>query len=211
MRARPARDSNPRVLGGSARPSREAGLTLLELLFVIAIGATLAAIALPLTGNALDEIRTRTAARYLEGQIMRARMDAIKRSRAVGLRFEPWNGGYLFGVYVDGNGNGIRTTDIAQGLDPELATPERLSDKFPGTRFELAPDIPDIDGNTGGLRDGLRIGTARILTLTPDGTATSGTFYVRGRRAQCAVRVMGVSGRTRVLQYRPGEGAWIPR
>lgn len=112
---------------------------------------------------------------------------------------------------MDGNGNGIRTTDIGQSLDPELATPERLSDKFPGTRFELMADIPDIDGNTGGTRDGVRVGSARILTLTPDGTSSSGTLYVRGRSAQYAVRVMGVTGRTRVLQYRPGEGAWIAR
>jgi hypothetical protein len=142
---------------------------------------------------------------------MRARMDAIKRSRAVGLRFEPWNGDYVFGVYVDGNGNGIRTTDIGRSLDPELATPERLSDKFPGTRFELMAEIPDIEGNTGGTRDGVRVGSARILTLTPDGTSSSGTLYVRGRSAQYAVRVMGVTGRTRVLQYKPGEGAWIAR
>lgn len=199
------------LAGGRARPAREWGVTLLELLFAIAIGVTLTVIALPLTGNALDEIRTRMAARYLEGQIMRARIDAIRRSRAVALKFEPWEGDYRFGVYADGNGNGLRSSEIAQGIDAELAEAERLSDKYPGVRFELLPDIPDIDGNTGGTRDGLRIGTARILTLTPDGTATSGTMYVRGKRAQCAVRVLGVTGRTRVLQYVSGEGEWIPR
>jgi Tfp pilus assembly protein PilE len=50
------------LAGGRARPAREWGLTLLELLFAIAIGVTLTVIALPLTGNALDEIRTRMAA-----------------------------------------------------------------------------------------------------------------------------------------------------
>ena len=71
--------------------------------------------------------------------------------------------------------------------------------------------MPDIDGNTGGTRDGLRIGSARILTLTPLGSSTPGTLYVRGRRAQCAVRVLGATARTRVLQYRGGEGVWIQR
>jgi type II secretory pathway pseudopilin PulG len=196
---------------GGARATPQSGLTILELLFTIAIGATITVIALPLTGNAVDEIRTRMAARYMEGQIMRARMDALRRSRAVGLRFEPWEGDYLFAMYADGNGNGIRTADIALAIDMQLVAPDRLSDKYPGVRFELLPDIPEIDGDTGGTRDGLRIGTSRILTLTPDGSSSSGTLYVRGRRAQCAVRVLGVTGRTRVLQYSPGARAWIVR
>jgi type II secretory pathway pseudopilin PulG len=196
---------------GGARARPQSGLTILELLFTMAIAATITVIALPLTGNAVDEIRTRMAARYLEGQIMRARMDALRRSRAVGLRFVPSEGDYLFGVYADGNGNGIRTADIALAIDTELFAPERLGDKYPGVRFELMPDVPEIDGNTGGARDGVHIGTARILSLTPDGSSSSGTLYLRGRRAQYAVRVMGVTGRTRVLQYVTGEGAWISR
>ena len=38
--------------------------------------------------------------------------------------------------------------------------------------------------------------------MSADGTATSGTLYVRGRRVQYAVRVLGVTGRTRMLQYK---------
>ena len=53
------------------------------------------------------------------------------------------------------------------------------------------------------------IGSSRILTLGPDGTATSGTLYVRGRRGQYAVRILGITGRTRVLRFHPGTGQWI--
>jgi hypothetical protein len=59
--------------------------------------------------------------------------------------------------------------------------------------------------------DGVRIGTAGILSMISDGTATSGTLYIRGRRRQYAVRVLGVTGRTRVLQYSPGDRSWIGR
>ena len=199
------------VPSGTARALRQSGLTLLELLFVVSIMATLTVIALPLSGNALDEIRTRMAARYLESRIMLARMEAIRRSCAVGLRFEPFDGDYVFATYADGNGNGIRAADIALAIDSPLVPAERLSDKYPGVRFELMADVPEIDGNTGGTRDGLRIGSARILTLTPIGSSTSGTLYVSGRRAQCAVRVLGATARTRVLQYHAGEGVWIQR
>jgi hypothetical protein len=40
------------------------------------------------------------------------------------------------------------------------------------------------------------------VSFTPDGTASSGTVYVRGRGgAQYAVRVLGATARTRVLRY----------
>jgi hypothetical protein len=45
--------------------------------------------------------------------------------------------------------------------------------------------------------------------VSPDGTATSGTLYVQGSRAQYAVRVLGATGRTRVLKYERGSGAWV--
>jgi type II secretory pathway pseudopilin PulG len=212
-------DSRVRRLCGSswaracpvAQRGHATGLTVLELMFALAIAATLTAIALPLGGNAVDEMRTAAAARYVAGEVMFARMDAIKRSRAVGLRFQPWDGDYLYAMFVDGNANGIRTTDIEQGADPPLLAAGRLGDRFPNVRLELMPDVPDIDGNTGGTLDGVRIGSARILTLSPDGTSSSGTLYVRGQNAQYAVRVFGVTGRTRVLQYRRGQAAWVSR
>ena len=169
--------------------AQPAGLTVLELMFTLALAATLTAIALPLAGNAIDEMRTAAAARFVSGEVMAARMEAIKRSRPVGLRFQEWDGGYLYTTFVDGNANGIRTADIEQGIDAPLSLGGRLSDKFADVRFELMPDDPDLDGNTAGSLDGIRIGSARILTLSPDGTSSSGTLYVRGRNAQYAVRI----------------------
>jgi hypothetical protein len=59
--------------------------------------------------------------------------------------------------------------------------------------------------------DGVRIGTSRILTLGPDGTATSGTLYLHGRRAQFAVRILGATGRTRLLRFDPGGRRWVSK
>jgi hypothetical protein len=164
-----------------------------------------------LTSNALDEMRTAVAARYVAGRIAAARLDAVKRASAIALRFEPVGGDYLFAAYEDGNGNGVRTADIRAGVDRPLGPLEMIGDKFPGVVFGLAPGVPDADGETSSSTDGVRIGTARLLTLGADGTATSGTLYVRGRRGQYAVRVLGVTGRTRMLQYRAGERTWLSR
>ena len=118
----------------------------------------------------------------------------------------------MFSTYTDGNQNGIRTTDIASGVDPIDATGERLADRFASVRFGLAAAVPDLDG----VRqmtdtDGVRIGSPKILTLSPDGTASSGTVYLRGARAQYAVRVLGATGRTRVFQYQRGANQWVLR
>jgi len=61
-------------------PVQPQGFSLLEVLLVTSIVATLAAVSIPVTAGALDELRTSMAARYLEGRIMHARATAVKRS-----------------------------------------------------------------------------------------------------------------------------------
>jgi len=179
---------------------------------VLAVAGTLTGLAVPLAASALDEMRTAMAARYLAGTIVAARLDALRRSAAVALRFESSGDEIGFGVYVDGNGNGIRTADIASGIDVPQSPRHRLRDHFPAVRFGLAAGIADLDDTRRTEEDaGVHVGSAGILTLSPDGTATSGTLYVRGQRSQYAVRVLGATARTRVFQYHAGARAWIAR
>jgi type II secretion system GspH-like protein len=173
--------------------------------------ATLSAITVATTRDGIDELRTSTAARYLGARLMYARIDAVKRSTCIALRFEPASDDYRYATYHDGNGNGVRTVDIGAHIDLPLTPAELLRDKFPGVRFELMPNVPDADGAVSASRDGVRIGAARILTMSPDGTATAGTLYLHGRRSQYAVRVVGATGRVRVLQYRAATKTWVTR
>jgi hypothetical protein len=191
--------------------SEECGLTLIELLLVVSLGVVMAGMALPVTDAALDDLHTGAAARYIAGLVLNDRMDALKRARSVGLRFEPSESDYVFEPYVDGNGNGVRTVDIRAGVDPSIGAGQRLSERFPGVHFGLQAGLPDADGVRSASTDGVRIGSARILATAPDGTATSGTLYLQGRRAQYAVRVLGATARTRVLKFEPGPGTWTSR
>jgi prepilin-type N-terminal cleavage/methylation domain-containing protein len=187
------------------------GFTLIELLFVVSLMTVLLGIAVPISGDAIDDMRTGAAARYLAGRITSSRLEAINRSRAVGLQFLASSPDYQFAPYVDGNGNGVRTADIRAGLDPPVGASRQIGDDFRDVRFGLGAGVPDIDGLRTTSIDGVRIGTARILTMSPDGTATSGTLYLQGRHAQYAVRVLGATGRTRVLKYEAGDHTWISR
>jgi type II secretory pathway pseudopilin PulG len=187
------------------------GLTLIELLFTMALGITITGIAVPLMGNAVDAIHAASAARYVAGRIMSIRMDAVRRSTCVALRFQPVGADYAFAPFEDGNGNGVLTADIQAGVDRQLAAYERLGDKFSGIQFKLGLGVPDANGVSGTGEDGVRIGTPQILTMSPDGTATSGTLYLAGKGGQYAVRVLGATGRTRVLYFHHGDLTWYAR
>ena len=178
------------------------GFTVLELLFVMAIAGTLAAIAVSHGLRALDEFHTRNAARHLAQRIASARIDAVRRSTAHGLRFTASAADYTMTAVIDGNGNGVRTSELASGVDRVVGDPERIDSHFPGVSFGFHEGVPDADGNPPGSLDGVRIGASRLLVVQIDGTATSGTLYLRGRgRTQYAVRILGVTGRVRVLRF----------
>ena len=183
------------------------GYSLIELLLVVALATVLAGIAVPMTRGAVEEVRAAGAARHLAAVVADARLDSIRRSSSVGLRFERVDEDYRFRAYLDGNGNGLRTAEIASGMDRPLARAERLSDEFPGVALGLLPGIPDLDGSSAS-RDGVRIGTSRILSVSPDGSCTGGTLYIRGVRSQYAVRILGATGRARLFRYDRGAGRW---
>ena len=104
----------------------------------------LAAVSIPVTAGALDELRTSMAARYLEGRIMNARATAVRQSTRIGLRFEAVGTDRRIGEYADGKGNGVRATDIAAGVDPEVAQAEFIGSLFPGVGFGLHSGVSDV-------------------------------------------------------------------
>lgn len=161
----------------------------------------MAAMALPQAFATLDRSRARGAARYLAARAALARAQAASRSAYVALRFEGTGSGVTFRMFVDGNGNGVRTRDIAARVDRPIDSSVRFSDMFPGVGFGLSTGSGDGEP--------LRIGATRLLSFSPLGTATSGTLYLRSRDGtQLAVRVFGATGRTRVLRYEPRTRQW---
>jgi hypothetical protein len=105
-------------------------------------------------------------------------------------------------VVEDGNGDGVRSADIALRIDRVIEPPVLLADLFPGVAIGLAPQTPATQA--------VQLGGTSILSFTPMGTATSGSVYVLGRDGtQWAVRVLGVTGRVRLLRYVPSTGGWV--
>jgi type II secretory pathway pseudopilin PulG len=201
------------VSGQAARGERVGsanGFSIVELMFGISIAGTITAIAVPQALQALDEYRTRAAAHYLAMRLAHARTGAIKRSTYVGLRFEAVGADYRFTEVADGNGNGLGTVDVQRGEDPAIAAPDMLAWHFQGVTFGILAGVPDANGLAAGTLDGVRLGSSALLSMNPNGSSSSGTLYVHGRRrAQFAVRVLGETGRIRVLRYDAHRLAWV--
>jgi Tfp pilus assembly protein FimT len=168
-------------------------------MFVAATVAIVAAAAVPQLTAGVERTRAASAARYLAGRLAFARSQAVSRSANVALLLTTDGGTFTSALYVDGSGNGVRTRDIGAGVDSVIAPPVRLADVFPGVVLSL--DDP---------ADTLAPDTSALMSFTPTGTASSRTLYLRGRDgSQFAVRVLGATGRTRVLRYAPAIRAWI--
>ena len=177
------------------------GYSLIELMFVAALMAVIAGAAVPPILGSLDRSRGLIAAKYLGSRFALARSLAVTRRAAIGLRFVDDPQGISVEVYQDGNRNGILTADIERQIDRPIEPPMRLFELFPGVQIGLAAGVPAVDA--------VQLGRTNILSFSPAGTATSGTIYVRGRDGtQWAVRVLGATGRMRVLKYVPRTGEW---
>jgi type II secretory pathway pseudopilin PulG len=202
-----------RVFDGPLRAfAASSGYTLVELLFALVLSLTLGAVAAPQLLAAVDDVRAAGAVRYLATKLQQARMEAIARSADVGWQFVAREGGYTYAPYVDGNGNGIRTRDIQSGIDPPIGVVDRLADHFAGVDFGVGPGLPPPDrGGAAPGTDPIKLGSSNILTFSALGTSSSGSLYVRGRRdAQFVVRILGETGRVRVLKFDPRTQTWKP-
>lgn len=187
------------------------GFTGLEVLFAVALLATLSSISVPPVIRALDDYRAAGAARYVASRLQRLRMEAILRSNEVGMKFSGTAGSYTFVTYVDGNGNGILTSDITAGVDRPIAAAERLGDNFSGVDFGTIPGLPAVDsGSSPPGSDPIRLGSSDIASFNASGSSSSGSLYIKSRSRQYVVRLYGDTGKTRVLMFDENSRRWVP-
>lgn len=205
---------NPGRRRPALRVGRRRGFTLIEILIVLVLLVTVVAMGIPLLLTGLDEYRTASAARYLAGRFRLARMNAVRRSATVAIRFDTGGRVVRYAAFLDGNRNGVRTADITRGVDRPLTGFEGIGDHFTGVTFGIQSGVPAIGEvlAAAGDRNPLQIGRSGIMSFTPDGCATSGTLYLRGKgKAQFAVRVLGATARTRVLKFDHAARMWVER
>jgi prepilin-type N-terminal cleavage/methylation domain-containing protein len=186
------------------------GYTLIEILVAMSIFVIITGATVPFAHASIDRSRTLAAARYIASRIALVRFEAVKRSTFVAIQFVKGPAGYTFRTYLDGNRNGVLAKDIASGLDRPISLEERLSDHFPGVVFGIHAAVTALDtGEPIDADDPIQIGHSTLLSFNPNGSATPGTVFIQGRRAnQFAVRILGATGRVRVLHFSFQDGKW---
>jgi Tfp pilus assembly protein FimT len=151
----------------------------------------IAAATVPPVASALERSRALAAARFLQSRMMLARAQAVSRGAVVALRLTGPPGSATLVTVLDGNRNGVLHTDLAAGVDQPIGTPVNLADLFHG--IAVSPV------NSGGT----------ILSFSPLGTSSSATVTIDGGDgARFAVRLLGTTGRARVLRYDWVAGSW---
>jgi Tfp pilus assembly protein FimT len=183
-------------------------VSLVEVLAVLAVAACALGIGLPGLTHGLDDKRTRDAAAFLAGQFRLVRQRAVLTGQHHAVVFDDVGGDVGWRVCRDQDRDGVSRADITAGIDRCDGPARPLSAQFTRVRIGYVPGVPGLDGETAGAP--LRFGTSRMAVFTSEGTATAGSVVVRGERvAQSAVRVVGATGRTRVLRFDTGQRAWV--
>lgn len=187
------------------------GYTLVDTLVATSLCAAMGAMAAPVIGGTLDRERTLVGAQYLAGQLQRARLESLKRARSVAVRLELVEGRACLQLFLDGDGDGVRQSDVDQGIDPALSPREYLDAHSRGVSLRVNQLVTDAGGgpDIAAGSDPLRIGNTALLAFSPLGSSTSGTLYVAGQRGpQVAIRVFGATGRVRLMVYDPQAKQW---
>ena len=190
---------------------RERGFSLVEALVALAIVMAMAAVALPSFLAYSAEAHLVSAGEEFRSRFRLACSQAVRSGAYTAIRFERRDDGTVqYAVYADGNANGVRSADILSGADRLVSGPFPLWGGAPDVRVGINPGVPNLPPEGGELSgDPVRFGRSDILSFSPLGTATPGTFYLAGQGAQAAVRVTGGSARVRLMIWR--GGAWRER
>ena len=191
------------------RPHAEAGVSLAELVIALAIGFVLVAFTVPTTAATIDAGRVNAAASGMASRFRLTRLDAVSRGRSTALVFDQVGARWVFRVCADGNGNGIRRSEIQSGTDVCAADSIDVQALYPGVRVDVDATLRGPSGEPPSA-DPVRFGSSNMASFSPLGSCTAGTLFLRSPMGQqYAVRIAGATGRTRVLRYDSAAGIWI--
>ena len=82
----------------------ERGAALIDVIAASALSLIMAAMAVPVVGGTLDRERTIIGAQYLADQLLRARLESLRRAQSVAVRLDVVDGRTWGRLYADGNG-----------------------------------------------------------------------------------------------------------
>ena len=168
---------------------------------------------IPLAARTVVDARSAAAAREFALMFYALRWKSVSENRNVGLFFEQVSGRWRWWEVVDGNGNGLRTAEVRNGVDPKRSGPHELESTHQGVRLgflagRTIPQIPPRGGSLSGT-DPVRFGAADMISFSAQGRSSSGTLYLTdGTHRVYGIRLYGASTRIRVWRWDDREMQW---
>lgn len=99
---------------------KKAGFTLVEVMIVIAVFAIMAAVAIPAFMSLLPGMRLNGAARQVMGDLMDARMKAVKLNQRTKVFFD--GNGYEYEIWNDADNGGTVADDEGDDVERNIQT-----------------------------------------------------------------------------------------
>jgi type II secretory pathway pseudopilin PulG len=192
----------------------DTGFQLPELLTVMGCLAITVTLAVPPFLRLSGALRVRLGAAEVTAALRTARSFAILRGVNVAVKFRTAPGGVVtFALYRDGDGDGVANQDIDSGVDPQMVPARPLAHLGRQVRFGFPEGTPPRDPGDPRRRldrldDPIRFNTTDLASFNPLGGSTPGSIYLTDGRALAVVRVLGVTGRVRVLEYDGRAERW---
>ncbi len=188
------------------------GFSLLELLVVISIMGLFVAVSVPALSTVRSSMVLRAAAQEASASLHFARSRAMSRDVNTGVKFTMAGGKWVYTIYDDTDGDGVRNDDIAAGIDIPLRSATTVLAGEHSIRIgftEPRPNDPDTGKPFPPSAAAVQFGVSKICSFSKRGEATPGSIYLTdGRGGAAAVRVHGATGRVRILRYDPQAGVW---
>ena len=135
----------------------ERGFSLVELMLVVAIAATIAGIAVPALGDVSDSIKLNEATRMVERELQDARIKAVSNNTRIRMRTNCPAAGF------------IRIVEV-MGTAADTAADRCLQTVYPFPPDQDLMTRPNSDGPVRVLTNAATVGTEAIQ-FAPDGTA----------------------------------------
>lgn len=177
------------------RSRTERGFSLIELLMVIAVGATMMAIAVPVMTDLSESSKLGTATRELERELQTARLRAVQTNRTLCVRLNCPTTGY-FRIVAVGTPHDGQTTRCLLTNYPYPAAPNPLNPASADGPLKLLPHEATMAGNTLEFRpDGrvYKVTTTNTLEMIASSSPELITITRKGQS-----RVVEVNGAGRI-------------
>lgn len=190
-----------------------AGTSLLEALVAVTLIGLATVILLPALAESGSSARTGAGARQVALTLHAMRWKSVAGNKNCGLAFERDSTGWRWLEVQDGNGNGLRSAEIADGTDVVVSGPHRLQSMVSSVTFGFPgsgpyPAVPPGTGTLRNLDDPIQFGRSDLVAFSPLGSASSGTLYVTDGKGLFAVVLFGRTARVRVWRFDARGRRW---